>query len=173
MDDADRSSHDENRDADDGTPAKVKQFGGRRPAGALTARINGCRFQPETPWIGQIIEQQPLNQLETRLNGFGAGHFKLKLSNFWDKNGHFKLKMKRFKLEMLRFKFEMRHFKFEMFHFNLEMKHFKLEMHHFKLEMKHFKFEMKRFKPGMEHFKFDLSHFKAEMSRQQTRETGL
>ena len=99
--------------------------------------------------FGQIIEKQRLNRLEPPCSGLGAGHFKLKLSNFWDKKGHFKLKMKRFKLEMK--------------HFKLEMLRFKLEMRHFKLEMFHFKFEMRHFKPEMLRFKLEMNHFKPEM----------
>ena len=93
---------------------------------------NPAQKPPLAGRFGQIIEKQRLNQLEPPFNGLGAGHFKIKLSNFWDKKGHFKLKMKRIKLEM---------------------KHFKLEMLRFKLEMRHFKPEMKLGNPATSLFK--------------------
>ena len=37
--------------------------------------------------LGQNIEKQPLNKLETLLDGLFKGDFELFLSNFWEKTG--------------------------------------------------------------------------------------
>ena len=76
--------------------------------------------------LGQIIEKQPLNNLETLLDELLKGLFKLLLSNLWKKIGRFKLKTFHFKLKMKNLELKMLHFKLKTPRFKLEMFHFKL-----------------------------------------------